>query len=86
MMYTLPPSASHTSPYLGPNRPISALLSNSSANADHAVLSRFIISSASHLYFLEPTRSSSDPVLDVVWAGRKPVPHCSCHRLHLCSR
>ena len=84
---TLPPSASHTFPCLGPNQPISALSSNSSANADcaYAVLSRFIVSSTRYLYFSELMRSSPNPILDVIWAGCKPVPRRGRYRPRLCS-
>jgi len=87
MIYTLPPSASHTFLCLGPNWPISTLSSDSSTNADcaHVVLSRFIVSPAHHPYFLELTCSSPNPVLDARLAGYKPVPLCSYHRPYLCS-
>jgi len=87
MIYTLPLLASHTFSCLGPNWPISVLSSDSSANADHTyvVLSYFIVSPARYLYSLEPTRSSPDPVLDVIQAGCKPVPHCNRHRPCSCS-
>jgi len=88
MIYTLSPLASRTFLCLRPNRPISALSSDSSANADHAhvVLSRFIVSPARHLYSSEPTRSSPDPDLDVIWAGCEPTPRRNCCRLCSCSR
>ena len=75
-------------PCLGPNWPISALSSDSSANANctYTVLSCFIISPTRYLYFLELMHSFPNPVLDVVWAACKPIPHCSHRRLHLCSR
>ena len=84
----LPPLASHTFPYLGPSRPISALSGDRSASADraHAVLSRFIVSTARRPYFSELTRPSPDPVLDVVGAGCGPTPHRSRHRPHSRSR
>jgi len=84
---TLPPLASHTFSCLRPNRPISSLSCNSSANADynHAVPSCFIVSPAHHLYFLEPTRSSPNPILDVIQAGYKPVLYRNHRRPHLCS-
>ena len=87
MIYTLPPLASHTFPCLGPNRPISTLSSDSSANTNHAyvALSCFIISPARHLYSLEPMHSSSNPILDVIRARCEPVPRRNCRRLHLCS-
>jgi len=88
MIYTLSPLAFHTFPCLGPNRPISTLSSDSSTNANHAyvVLSCFIVSFTHHLYSSEPARSSPDSILDVIWAGCKPVPRRGHHRLHLCSR
>ena len=87
MIYTLPPSASHTFLCLGPNWSISALSSDSSANANcvHAVLSRFIISPAHHLYSLELTHSFPNPVLDVIWAGCEPMPRHNRRKLRLCS-
>ena len=86
-IYTLPPLASHTFPCLGPNRPISALFSNSSTNANrtHVVLSCFIVSPARHPYLLEPTHSSPNPVLDTRLAGCEPVLLHSHCRPHLCS-
>jgi len=84
----LPSSASRAFPYLGPSRPISALSGDRSASADHvhAVLSRFIVSTARRSYFSEPTHPSPDPVLDVVGAGCGPAPRHSCRRLRSRSR
>ena len=84
---TLPPTASHVFPCLGPNRPISALFGNSSANTNraHAVLSYFIVSSAHHLCFLELTCPFPNLFLDIVRAGCEPALHCSRCRPRLCS-
>ena len=75
MIYTLPPLASHMFPCLRPNWPISALSSDSSANANctHAVLFHFIVSPTHHFYFSEPMHSPPNPILDVVLARCKPV-------------
>jgi len=88
MIYTLPPLASRIFLCLRYNWPISTLSSDSSTNTDctHMLPSCFIVSPACHLYFLEPTRSSPDPILDARLAGCKPIPLCSHYRPHLCSR
>jgi len=85
---TLPPLASCMFPCLGPNQPISALSSDSSANADHdhVLPSCFIVSPVHRLYFSEPMCSFPDPILDAGLAGCKPVPCHGCRRLHLHSR
>ena len=84
----LSPSASRLFLCLRPNQPISALSSDSSANADHnhVLPFRFIVSPARYLYFSELTHFSSNPVLDAGLAEDKPVSCCGHCRLHLYSR
>ena len=85
---TCPSSTSCTLPCLGSIWPISALIFDSSANADpnHVLLSYFIISPAHCLYFSEPTCFSPDPVLDAGSTRCKPVLCRSRCRPHSCSR